>query len=207
MDLLTALGIWFGFLLSLMTFSLIIRDNLFERLAQYVLVGAATGYLMVLVIQNILRPKLVDPILATDGVTLDLLPPLFLGIALLYATVSYTLRQGRQEQSLPGIANRETDSKEPDSREPHSSEDAPGEIRFSIPSLLNRIGQLALLLIVSVGLSNTVIGSLQGNATSSVLAGNPFGSAILTRVDVYGRHPFCSTYHDWRDFAFVCGTT
>ena len=79
-------GMWLGMVLSLMLFSFVIRDNLLERLAQYILVGAASGYLMVMVIQDILRPKLIEPMLTSDTLAVDLLVPLALGVG----AVSYT---------------------------------------------------------------------------------------------------------------------
>ncbi|MEM7131692.1 MAG: hypothetical protein AAF702_35590 [Chloroflexota bacterium] len=162
MDFLTGVGLWFGFLLSLMTFSLIFRDNILARLAQHILVGAATGYLMVLLIQDVLRPKLFNALVAEEGIAFDLLVPLILGSALLFTMVLYTLRQGRNHISDDSIEG----DVEANSKRGGSSFATFTPFLSSIISLINRIGsnlgRVALLLIISVGMANAIAGAIQG---------------------------------------------
>jgi hypothetical protein len=60
--LISNVGLWIGFLFSLMIFSAILGDHLLARLAQYILVGAALGYVAVLAWQQVLRPRLFTPL-------------------------------------------------------------------------------------------------------------------------------------------------
>ena len=55
-------GLWIGFLFSLMVFSAILGDHFLARLGQYILVGAALGYVTVLAWQQVLRPRLLTPL-------------------------------------------------------------------------------------------------------------------------------------------------
>jgi len=60
--LISNVGLWIGFLFSLMIFSAILGDHFLARLAQYILVGAALGYVAVLAWQQVLRPRLFTPL-------------------------------------------------------------------------------------------------------------------------------------------------
>lgn len=60
--LVSNVGLWIGFLFSLMVFSAILGDHYLTRLAQYILVGAALGYVAVLAWQQVLRPRLFTPL-------------------------------------------------------------------------------------------------------------------------------------------------
>ncbi len=153
MDLSPAFGLWLGFTLSLMALSLIIRDNLLSRLAQYILVGSASGYLMVLVIQDILRPKLLEPLTATGPAALDLLIPLILGLCLVVAGVDGTIRQGIN-------AGRRRVDRETSVDSDISS--GPKTLFSSIYDFVVGIGRVALVLIVGVGIANAVTGTIQG---------------------------------------------
>jgi hypothetical protein len=50
-----------GFLLTVMILSYLIRDNLFFRLAAYLLIGLTAGYLVVLLVNRVLLPQLIWP--------------------------------------------------------------------------------------------------------------------------------------------------
>ncbi len=58
------LGVVLGFALSLFLFSYLVKENLLARLAQYVLVGASLGYAGVLIVKNVLAPRLLAPLFA-----------------------------------------------------------------------------------------------------------------------------------------------
>jgi hypothetical protein len=69
-----------GFFLTLLVFSYIFGDNPLFRFTSYLFVGVAAGYLAVLVIYQVLLPRLVSPLL--DG-SLIVIVPLVLCILLL----------------------------------------------------------------------------------------------------------------------------
>ncbi len=79
-ELLAALGFWGSLVMTLIIFSGILGDHALARLGQHLLVGASIGYLGVLAIQHVLRPRLIAPLL--DDPTGDPLRwiPLGLGI-------------------------------------------------------------------------------------------------------------------------------
>lgn len=153
MDLSPVFGLWLGFVLSLMAFSMIIRDNLLSRLAQYILVGSATGYLMVLVIQEILRPKLFEPLLTTGPIAFDLLVPLILGVGLLFAGLDGTIRQS-------GVA-KPSDTSRPASQSSSSTAKPQRWIR-GLYAVVLAIGRIAIILIVGIGIANAIAGAVQG---------------------------------------------
>ena len=73
-----------GFLLTLFIFSYIFGDNLFFRIAVYLFIGAAAGYALVLVVYQVIIPRLVTPIvLGTNAEMLKVLPPAVLSLLLL----------------------------------------------------------------------------------------------------------------------------
>lgn len=57
-------GLIVGLVVSLMIGSYIVRDSFLARLGQYVLVGAGLGYTAVLVLRNVLWPRLLAPLIA-----------------------------------------------------------------------------------------------------------------------------------------------
>ncbi len=69
-----------SFILTLLIFSYIFGDNLLFRFATYAFVGVTAGYLVVVVIYQVLLPRLVTPLLGGD---LLFLAPLGLGILLI----------------------------------------------------------------------------------------------------------------------------
>jgi hypothetical protein len=96
-------GVWVGFLFSLILFSTIAGDHALARLAQHVLVGAALGYAALLTVREVLQPRLFQLWLsgAADGTWLWV--PLLLGLFLLAAGADYVLAQGNTTPGpLPG---------------------------------------------------------------------------------------------------------
>jgi hypothetical protein len=69
-----------SFLVTLLIFSYIFGDNPLFRLASYAFVGVAAGYTAVIVVEQVLLPKLAVPLL---GGNLLMLVPLVLGVILL----------------------------------------------------------------------------------------------------------------------------
>ena len=70
-----------SFVVTLLIFSYIFGDNPLFRVASYAFVGVAAGYAAVVVIGQVLVPKLVQPLLAGD---LLMLVPLALGLNMLF---------------------------------------------------------------------------------------------------------------------------
>jgi hypothetical protein len=62
-----AIGGWVAFVLTLMVFSYLLADNPLFRLAQYLFVGVAVGYAVVIAWRNVLSPRLVEPLLASPA--------------------------------------------------------------------------------------------------------------------------------------------
>lgn len=50
------LGVWLGFVLTLMVFSYLLGDNLLYRLAVYAFVGLAAGFVTIVTIESVLLP-------------------------------------------------------------------------------------------------------------------------------------------------------
>ncbi len=57
------IGVFCGFILTLMTFSYVFGDNLLFRLALYLFIGVASGYAAVVTWYNVLWPQLVYPLM------------------------------------------------------------------------------------------------------------------------------------------------
>ena len=97
---LTDATLWVSFFFSLMIFSMIFGDNFLSRLAQYMLVGIAIGYLGALVIQHVLRPRLFEPLFYSPVATLVVAPQLWvvfgLGVLMVAAGIERILAQRSQ---------------------------------------------------------------------------------------------------------------
>jgi hypothetical protein len=93
------LSLWVGLVLSLMIFSAFIRDNGFSRLAQHILLGATLGYLALLALQHILRPRLFEPLLAGSQ-DWQHWTPFLLGALLLFAGLDRSLRSKQTNQQV-----------------------------------------------------------------------------------------------------------
>lgn len=133
LQLLDLIGFWIGLLITLLVFSALFGDNGPARLGQHLLVGAALGYLGVLAIQNILRPRLFAPLLADPTGQTTLWVPLALGTTLLVAGLDRSLRSPRIG-AKPPLWRR----------------------------ALHGLGRLPVAFLVAVGLSAGIFGVIQG---------------------------------------------
>jgi hypothetical protein len=88
------IGLWAGFVLTLMIYSYIIADNILYRLAVYVFVGMTAGYVSVVTYESVLRPFFRATLGSgeTDRVGLGFLPLLLVTLLLL------------KNARLPGLA-------------------------------------------------------------------------------------------------------
>jgi len=82
-------GLWIGFIFTLMIFSYILGDNILYRLAVYVFVGLAAGYITVVTIESVILPWARGTVLAPEagvgGIVIGLIP-FILGLLLLLKT-------------------------------------------------------------------------------------------------------------------------
>lgn len=86
-------GLWVGFIFSLLIFSALAGENALARLAQHILVGASLGYVAVLVLRDVLQPRLFTPLWQASGVQLGLWAPLILGVLLWAAGLDRVLER------------------------------------------------------------------------------------------------------------------
>lgn len=131
-EVLAAIAFWGSLVMTLIIFSGVLGDHALARLGQHLLVGAALGYLCVLAIQHVLRPRLFAPLLANPTGDPLRWVPLGLGIILIAAGLDRTLRP------------------------PHS---APLPLWRRG---LHGLGRLPVALLLAVGLSAGLFGALQG---------------------------------------------
>jgi hypothetical protein len=131
-DILAALAFWGSLVMTLLIFSSILGDHALARLGQHLLVGATLGYLGVLAIQHVLRPRLFAPLWANPtGDPLRWIP-LGLGLVLLIAGLDRTMRPSTP---TPLPLWRRT---------------------------LHGLGRLPVALLLGIGLSAGIFGLLQG---------------------------------------------
>jgi hypothetical protein len=78
-----AFAVWIAAILTLMVYSYLLADNPLYRLAQHLFVGSSVGYAVVVVVHNVLRPRLADPLLQDPRANWPYLLPLLLGLLLL----------------------------------------------------------------------------------------------------------------------------
>jgi hypothetical protein len=91
-----------SFVVTLLILSYIFGDNPLFRLASYTFVGVAAGYAVVVVVQQVLWPNLVQPLLAGN---LLMLVPLVLGLILLLKLFPRYARYGTLPMAvLVGVA-------------------------------------------------------------------------------------------------------
>jgi hypothetical protein len=78
------IGLWIGFILTLMVFSYLLGDNFLYRLAIYVFVGLAAGFVTILMLDSVLLPWVRATLLSgeTSGQIAGAVP-LLLGLLLL----------------------------------------------------------------------------------------------------------------------------
>lgn len=80
------IGLWAGFVLTLMVFSYLLGDNALYRLAVFVFVGLAAGFTTIVTVESVILPWIYSTVLApTAGLGLRLigLVPLLFGLLLL----------------------------------------------------------------------------------------------------------------------------
>ncbi len=78
------LGLWVGFILTLMVFSYLLGDNVLYRLAVYVFVGLSAGFVTIVTLDSVLLPWFRDALSAGSASNLILgIIPLVLGAFLL----------------------------------------------------------------------------------------------------------------------------
>lgn len=91
------IGLWAGFIFTLMIFSYVLGDNILYRLAVYVFVGLAAGYIVVVTVESVLLPWLRGSLLAPElglGERALGLVPFILGLLLLLKSSPYLGRLG-----------------------------------------------------------------------------------------------------------------
>jgi hypothetical protein len=92
-----------SFVVTLLIFSYIFGDNPLFRIASYAFVGVAAGYAVVVVVGQVLVPKLFQPLLAGD---LLMLVPLVLGLNMLFKLFPRFARYGTLPMAvLVGVAS------------------------------------------------------------------------------------------------------
>lgn len=131
-ELLATIAFWGSLVMTLIIFSGILGDNALARLGQHLLVGASLGYLGILAIQHVLRPRLITPLLADPTGDPWRWVPLGLGILLLIAGAERTLATPRP--TAPPMWRR----------------------------VLVGLGRLPVAFLLAVGLSAGLFGVLQG---------------------------------------------
>lgn len=78
------IGLWAGFVLTLMVFSYILADNFLYRIAVYIFVGLAAGYVTVVTVESVLLPWVRGTVLSGDvGSMVVGVIPLLIGFLLL----------------------------------------------------------------------------------------------------------------------------
>lgn len=129
------LSVWVGFFFSLMIFSMLAGENLFSKLAQYILVGVGMGYLGALAIQHVLRPRLFLPLMG-NPVDLSRWLVLILGVLLCVAGLERIIAQNAPPETV----------------------DQPWHGR----RLLRQLGTVPVAILLGTAVSVLVIGVLQG---------------------------------------------
>ena len=87
------IGLWAGFVLTLMIFSYVLGDNFLYRIAVYVFVGLAAGFITIVTVESVILPWLRGTLLAENagvGNMLFGLIPLVIGV--LFGITPYLLR-------------------------------------------------------------------------------------------------------------------
>jgi hypothetical protein len=131
-------GLWLGVVLSLALFSLLIRDNLPARLAQYLLTGALMGYIALVAWQDVLRPRLVDPLLRGDEESL--LVPALLGFVLVVTGLQRILTPPDSPRVEANSAKKST----------------------WVQRIFFNLGRIPVAILVGVGLGVGMVGAIEG---------------------------------------------
>ncbi|CAN5783920.1 hypothetical protein BH10CHL1_BH10CHL1_22780 [soil metagenome] len=132
------LGIWVGFVFSLLIFSALVGENALTRLAQHILVGVSLGYLAILVVRDVLQPRLFTPLLRSGAqvgvLPLQLWPPLILGLLLCAAGLDRMFQAGNSGTNEEGLGRR----------------------------LLHGLGMIPMVLLLGVSIAVGLLGLWQG---------------------------------------------
>lgn len=89
------LGLWLGFILTIFVYSYLLGDNLLYRLAVYIFVGLAAGFISIVTIESVLLPWLRLTVLSGEALQIGPgLIPFLLGALLLVKTSSRLGRLG-----------------------------------------------------------------------------------------------------------------
>jgi hypothetical protein len=89
------IGLWAGFILTLMVFSYLLGDNFLYRLAVYVFVGLAAAYIAIVTVESVLLPWLDSTILTGELNKIGAgMLPILLAVLLLFKTSSRLGRLG-----------------------------------------------------------------------------------------------------------------
>ena len=79
------IGVWAGFILTLMVFSYLLGDNFLYRLAVYIFVGLAAGYVTMVTVESVILPWIRGTLNSGDiGTQIVGALPLLLGFLLLF---------------------------------------------------------------------------------------------------------------------------
>jgi hypothetical protein len=89
------IGLWLGFIFTLMVFSYLLGDNFLYRLAVYVFVGLAAGYVTMVTLESVVLPWVRAAFNASDPAAIGIgLIPILLGLLLLLKTTKRYHRLG-----------------------------------------------------------------------------------------------------------------
>ncbi|MEO8608565.1 MAG: hypothetical protein ABI690_11815 [Chloroflexota bacterium] len=90
-------GLWIGFVFTLMIFSYVLGDNILYRLAIYVFVGLSAGYITIVTVESVILPWVRGTLLAPEtglgGMIIGIIP-FILGLLLLLKTAPRLGRVG-----------------------------------------------------------------------------------------------------------------
>lgn len=132
-------ALWVAFFFSLLIFSVVTGNHALAKVGQYLLVGVSLGYLGVLLVQHVLRPRLLTPLLAAPATQWRLWLVVLLGLLLWGAAAE---RLWFRQRPTPPLRNTQ-----------------PAPIR----RVLRIAGTVPAALMVGVSLSAVILGLLQGS--------------------------------------------
>lgn len=92
-------GVWGGFIFTLLIFSALLGDHLVARFAQYVLVGAVLGYTVVITWQSILASPVIASLRSDSSASVWNWTPVALAVILAVAGLERIFEQGRAKAS------------------------------------------------------------------------------------------------------------
>ena len=89
------IGLWAGFILTLMVFSYLLGDNFLYRLAVYAFVGLSAGYIAIVTVESVLLPWFDRTVLSDEPVAVGFgLLPVIVGLLLLFKSSAPLARFG-----------------------------------------------------------------------------------------------------------------